>query len=140
MSDFLEGVSDPSNSQSQPSPLSFIPTLKRVQMVFLMRCPHAVVLLRKILRAPESLLNLMKSVLYAQALSDSCSGSYSASSSSSSQASSSTSTQSQAASSSQSSSTGPHYDPTIYPSGFTGAALACIIKLKTKIGTVGIQL
>ncbi len=68
--------------------------------------------------------NLMKSALYTQALSSSCSSSYASSSSSSSQASSSASTAGQAASASSGGSSGPQYDKTVYPSGFNGGCSA----------------
>lgn len=72
--------------------------------------------------ASQSPCNLMKSALYTQALTTSCSSSYASSSSSSSTASSSTSTSSQASASSYSS--GPTYDKTNYPSGFSGGCSA----------------
>lgn len=74
--------------------------------------------------ASKDYCNLMKSALYTQALIQSCSSSYAAKSSDSSSASSSTSTSSQATSASSSSSTGPQYDATIYPSGFSGGCSA----------------
>ena len=68
--------------------------------------------------------NLMKSALYSQALTSSCSSSYAASSSSSSQATSSASTANQASSMSSGNTSGPTYDKTVYPSGFNGGCSA----------------
>lgn len=74
--------------------------------------------------ATQSVCTLMKNVLYTQALNNSCSGSYVANSSSSSTASSSTSTSSQATTTSSSQTSGPAYDSSIYPSGFSGGCSA----------------
>ncbi len=69
--------------------------------------------------ASQAYCNLMKSVLYTQALVESCSGSYITTSSDSSTASSSTSTANQSSSASSSSATGPQYDSSQLPDGLS---------------------
>ena len=69
---------------------------------------------------PLAICNFMKQALYTQALSSSCSSSYAAQSSSSSSSSAAASTGSQASAASTGGTTGPTYDASIYPSGFSG--------------------
>jgi hypothetical protein len=69
---------------------------------------------------PKLMCDLMKSALYAQALSGSCSSSYVAPQSSSSAAQSNASTASQSSAASTTQATGPTYSKSIYPSGFSG--------------------
>ena len=69
---------------------------------------------------PKLMCDLMKSALYAQALSGSCSSSYAAPQSSSSTAESNASTAAQSSSASTTQATGPTYSKSIYPSGFSG--------------------
>lgn len=69
---------------------------------------------------PLTICNLMKQAQYTQSLVSSCSSSYAAQSSSSSTSSTAASTQSQASAASSGGTTGPTYDSSIYPSGFSG--------------------
>ena len=120
VSDFLEGVSDPSNVTITTFNSIIYPYVKTSANGLSYEVSTCSSSVEKDTGAPESVCNLMKSVLYAQALSDSCSGSYSASSSSSSQAAHQPVLRAKLHHHLNLHRLGYSYDPTIYPSGFTG--------------------
>ena len=74
--------------------------------------------------ASQDACDLMKQIPYTQLLVNSCSSSYAATTSDSDSASTSTSVSSQASSASSSQVSGPSYDSSIYPSGFSGGCSA----------------